>query len=96
MDWKNSELKSEINKEEISKLKKQKGKNIFAGSPSLIVALTNLGLIDEYQLCIHPVILGNGLPLFKNIQDKINLNLLKAKTFTSGAVVHYYTPTQSS
>ena len=92
VDWKNSKLKNEIIKEEILELKQQAGKNIFAGSRSLIVALTNLNLIDEYQLCVHPVILGNGLPLFKNINDRINLKLLKTKAFGAGQIVLYYEP----
>jgi dihydrofolate reductase len=92
VEWKNSELKKKIIKEEILELKQQAGKNIFAGSPGLIVTLTNLHIIDEYQLCVHPVILGSGLPLFKNITDRINLNLLKTKTFGCGAITLYYEP----
>ncbi len=92
VSWKKSTLKNEINKEEILKLKEQAGKDIFAGSPSLIVALTQLGLIDEYQLAIHPVILGSGLTLFKNMRDKIDLKLLKIKPFDCGVVIHYYEP----
>jgi dihydrofolate reductase len=95
VDWKNTKLKSEIIKEEILELKQQAGKNIFAGSPGLIVALTNLDLIDEYQICVHPVILGNGLPLFKNINDKINLKLLKTKTLGAGQVTLYYEPVKN-
>jgi dihydrofolate reductase len=91
--WKNSELKKELNKEDILALKQQPGKNILVGSPSLIVAFTKLGLVDEYQFCIQPVILGQGLPLFKNITEKIDLKLLNTKTFKSGAVVMYYEPT---
>ena len=92
IDWKNTELKKEIIKDEILVLKEQAGKDILVGSPSLIVAFANLNLIDEFQLCIHPVILGNGLPLFKSINDKIDLKLLKTKTFGSGAVTLYYVP----
>ena len=90
VDWKNTTLKKEIGKEEIVALKQQEGKNILVGSPSLIVALSQLDLIDEYQLCVHPVILGSGLPLFKNITDRIDLKLLKTKTFACGAVAFYY------
>lgn len=90
--WKNTELKNEIIKEEISALKQQAGKNIFAGSPSVIVALTQLGLVDEYQICVHPVVAGKGLPLFKGISNSINLKLLKTKTFGCGAVSLYYEP----
>ena len=90
--WKNTSLKKEVNKEEILDLKRQAGKNILVGSPSLIVALTQLDLIDEYQLCIHPVILGSGLPLFKNIADRIILKLIKTKIFSAGQMALYYEP----
>ena len=92
VDWKNTELKKEVIKEEVLELKQQAGKHILVGSPSLIVALTQLDLIDEYQLAVHPTVLGSGLPLFKNIRDRINLKLLKTKTFGCGAVTHYYEP----
>ncbi|HWB24827.1 MAG TPA: dihydrofolate reductase family protein [Chitinophagaceae bacterium] len=92
--WKNSEVKNSVVKEEISAFKQQPGKNIVVGSPGLIVALMNLGLIDEYQVSVQPIILGNGLPLFKNISNRINLTLLKTKTFGCGAVMFYYKPVE--
>jgi len=92
VEWKNVTLAKKSIKEEILKLRQQPGKDMLAGSPGLIVALTQLRLIDEYQLCVHPVIVGSGLPLFKNITDKIHLNLLKTKTFGGGAVILYYEP----
>lgn len=70
VNWKNTSLRHEIAEEEIWELKKEAGKDIFAGSPSLIVALTKLGLIDEYQLCIHPVVVGNGQPLFNDVTNR--------------------------
>ena len=91
--WKNSTLKKEIAKEEIIALKQQAGKPIAVGSPSLIVALAQLGVVDEYQLAVHPTILGSGLTLFKNIKERIDLKLLKTKTFGCGAVALYYEPT---
>jgi len=90
VDWKNTTLKKEIKKEEIADLRQRTGKDILAGSPSLIVALTKLGLIDEYQIAVHPVIVGSGLTLFRNIMDRVDLNLLKTKTFGCGAVLFYY------
>ncbi len=95
VDWKNTILKKEIIKEEVLELKHQAGKNILVGSPSLIVALTQLDLIDEYQLDVQPIILGSGLPLFKNIKDRVNLKLLKTKTFGCGAVALYYEPAKN-
>ncbi len=94
VDWKNTELKNEVIKEEVLELKQQAGKNILVGSPSLIVALGQLDLIDEYQLSVQPTVLGSGLPLFKNISDRIDLKLLKTKTFGCGAVTLYYEPTK--
>ena len=90
VDWKNTKLKKEVIKEEVLELKQQEGKNMLAGSRSLIVKFMKLDLIDEYQLCIHPIILGKGLPLFENIKERINLNLIKTKTFGCGSVIHYY------
>ena len=92
VEWKTAKLAKKDLKDEVLELKQQTGKDILVGSPGLIVALTKLGLIDEYQLCVHPVIIGNGLPLFKSINDKIILKLLKTKTFASGAVTLYYEP----
>ena len=92
VDWKNTKLKNEVTREEILDLKQQPGKNIVVGSPSLIVALMKLDLIDEYQLGVQPIVLGSGLSLFKNVKDRTNLRLLKTKTFNCGAVILYYEP----
>ena len=92
VDWKNTTLKHELVKEDLLGLKQQAGKHILVGSPSMIVAFTQLGLVDEYQLCVHPVILGKGLPLFKNINESMSLKLLRTKTFDSGVVLHCYAP----
>ena len=91
-DLKNTKMKKEVIQEEILELKQQTSKNIVVGSPGLIVALTQLDLIDEYQLAVQPAVLGSGLPLFKNIKDRVNLKLLKTKTFGCGAVTFYYEP----
>jgi dihydrofolate reductase len=88
--WKNTTLKKEIIKEEILKFKEQFDKDILVGSPSLIASLTDLGVIDQYQLGVQPTILGSGLQLFKNIKERINLKLRKTKTFDCGAIMLYY------
>jgi dihydrofolate reductase len=92
VNWKNVKLAKGDIKEEVLELKQQAGKNILAGSPGLIATLTQLDLIDEYQLCVQPIILGNGLRLFKNINDGINLKLIKTKIFGSGSITLYYEP----
>ena len=91
--WNNTRLPTENLKDEVIALKQQPGNDILVGSPSLIAELTKLNLIDIWQLCVHPVIAGQGLPLFKGITERIVLKLLKTQTFkTSDHVVFYYAP----
>ena len=92
VEWKNARVAKKSIKEEILELKQQPGKDIFVGSPSLIVAVLNLNLVDEFQISVQPIIVGKGLPLLKNINDRINLKLFRTKTFSCGAVTHYYEP----
>src|SRR4030095_5519064 len=89
VEWKNAKVAKRGIKEEVLELKQQPGKDILVGSPSLIVATTNLNLIDEYQLSVQPTIVGKGLPLLKNINERIDLKLLKTKTFACGAITLY-------
>jgi len=88
--WKSATLTHGDLYEEVLKLKQQPGKDLFVGSPSLIAQLMQYDLIDEYRLAIHPVVLGSGLVLFKNIEHRVGLRLVKTKTFSSGVVVVYY------
>jgi dihydrofolate reductase len=90
LEWKSARLAEKNLEEEVLELRRQEGKSVFIGSPSLIVALTKRGLIDEYQICVHPVVLGRGLPLFRDISERIELKLMKTKTLGSGAIVLYY------
>lgn len=90
-DWKSAKLATHPIEELVSELKQQPGRDILIGSRSLIVQLANLNLIDEYQLCVHPVVIGKGLPLFDKINDRTVFKLLKSKTFESGAILLYYT-----
>ncbi len=93
VEWNNSRLVKEIIPEEIENMKQEQGRDIVIyGSASIVQTLTNLGLIDEYQLLVYPVVLGSGKLLFKDIKDRVNLKLLQAKTFPSGVVGLYYRP----
>lgn len=96
VDWESARLATRELAEEVNELKQQKGKDIYVSSPSLIVQLTQLGLIDEYQLCIHPVIAGSGLPLFRDIADRIVLKLTNTKVFDFGGVILYYEPVKNN
>jgi dihydrofolate reductase len=87
VEWKNSRIVKENIAEEISILKQQTGKDmIIIGSPRFAHTLMQLGLIDEYRINVNPVVIGGGLPLFKDISDRINLKLVGNKTFNSGVV----------
>jgi dihydrofolate reductase len=92
--WDSAKLATKELEKEVSELKQKPGKDILVGSRSLIIQLINLNLIDEFQICIHPIIEGKGLPLFDKIKDRTIFKLLKTKIFGSGAIVLYYEPTR--
>jgi dihydrofolate reductase len=92
--WNSAELAKRHLSDEVLELKQQAGKNILVGSRSLIIQLLNSNLIDEFQICIHPIIEGKGLLLFDQIKDKIVLKLVRTKLLNSGAIVLYYEPTR--
>ncbi len=90
--WKNSVLIKDNIAEEIRKLKQQPGKNIgVAGGATVAQTLAKLGLIDQYLLVVHPVILGKGKLLLGELGNRQKLKLVGTKTFNSGAVELNYT-----
>jgi len=98
LNWESAKLANRTIDEVVLELKQSRkngSKDILVGSRSLIIQLMKLNLIDELQLCIHPVVAGGGLPLFENINDRTTLNLKKTKTFSGGAVSLYYEPTKN-
>jgi dihydrofolate reductase len=79
--------------EKVNEIKNQPGKDIWLyGGSSLITTFINLGLVDEFRLSIHPVILGEGKPLFIDINQKQDLKLVQSKQFSSGVVQLCYRP----
>lgn len=82
---------------EVIKIKNQQGKDIWLyGGASLITTFIRLDLIDRYRISLHPVVLGSGKPLFKDLKERINLNLIKTNTFKSGVVQLIYEPQKFS
>ena len=77
--------------ENINKIKDQAGKNVLIfGSPRASHSLLSLGLIDEFWLFVNPVLLGEGMPLFKGISEMTKLNLLETKRFSCGVIALHY------
>ena len=75
---------------EITRLKQQPGKDMDLGGPTIAATCMQLGLIDEYGLFIHPLVLGKGTPFFPPLDHKINLRLVETRTFGSGVVYLRY------
>lgn len=65
---------------------------VIFGSGSIVSALGQAQLIDEYRLFVNPVVLGRGTPMFRNINDRIRLKLFETRIFNSGLVGLYYRP----
>jgi dihydrofolate reductase len=90
-DGKATFIHSDI-KESVQEILKQPGKDIWLyGGGKLITTFINLGLVDVFQLAVHPVILGSGKPLFQDIKDRTNLKLAETKPSKSGVVFLSYT-----
>ncbi|WJR68192.1 dihydrofolate reductase family protein [Neorhizobium sp. CSC1952] len=88
--WNNSRVVSDP-VAELKTLKAQDGKTIFVfGSAELIASLMKEGLIDEYRICIVPVLLGSGNPLFKTADQVTELKLVSSATAANGAVILHY------
>lgn len=91
VEWNNTRLIKDNIAEEVATLKQQPGKDlVIFGSPGLTHTFMGLGLIDEYRLTVNPVILGQGMPIFENVKDRADLNLLSSKTFKSGVIALHY------
>ncbi len=88
---KNTRIISDNIASEVQKLKQGSGKEIIIfGSPSASHLLMQEGLIDDIWIFINPVLLGTGIPLFKNIGERVDLKLLKTHTFQNGVLCLHY------
>lgn len=74
----------------VKKLKEQPGDAMSVGGVQLASALMQLGLVDEYWLYVHPVILGSGKPMFAGLRDRIDVELVETHTFRAGVVLLRY------
>lgn len=91
--WNNARLAKADVAEEVSRMKRQPGKDmVILASGDLVSNFMKLGLIDEYGILL-PVVLGRGKPLFKEASCRYKFELIRTKTFKSGVVGLYYRPT---
>jgi dihydrofolate reductase len=91
--WKNTKLVSGNIVKEITTLKQQRGGDMIVyGSGSIVTTLIQAGLVDEYQVWVHPVVIGSGVPFFKDMRSRLELKLLRTKRFASGVIILYYEP----
>jgi dihydrofolate reductase len=92
-EWNNTRLVKDNMVEEIRKMKQMPGKDMcILGSGSILTQLAEEGLIDEYQLMIDPLALGDGTPIFKNLRHKLDLRLTLSRAFKSGVLLLSYQP----
>jgi dihydrofolate reductase len=91
--WNNTQLVSGDAAEAVARLKREEGKDLFVfGSAKLCDGLMRQGLFDEYRVCLTPVVLGNGVPLFKPGTEGRRLSLIDSRPLKTGAVILRYEP----
>jgi dihydrofolate reductase len=91
VDW-NAELLGGDLRDAVQRLKRESGKGLFVGGLKLPLALAELGLIDEYEFVVHPMVAGHAPTLFAGLSKCIDLRLVSRLEFGSGAVAMRYEP----
>jgi len=91
--WENTHLVKDDLVGEIGRLKNASDRDmVILGSGTIVSQLTQAGLIDEYQIIVHPMVLGSGRTLFEDVKERLPLNLTSSRVFENGAVfLHYAT-----
>jgi dihydrofolate reductase len=93
VEWNKTTLVKGDAVETVRKLKQQPGKDNFVfGSADFSATLMRHGLIDEYRIGLNPVVLGKGIPLFKESVEKLKLKLITTRQLKSGVVILHYEP----
>src|SRR3954452_20525370 len=91
VDW-NAELVRGDLENAVRQLKREPGKGLFVGGVKLPLALADLGLIDEYEFVVQPILTGHGPTLFAGLRDRLELRLVDREEYRSGAVALRYQP----
>ncbi|MEZ0470682.1 dihydrofolate reductase family protein [Luteimonas salinilitoris] len=91
-DWNNTRLLKGDAADAVRGLKAETGKDIYVfGSADLLASLLKAGLVDEYRVCVAPVVLGAGTPLFKSQDNEVHMHLASARPLKTGGVILTYT-----
>jgi dihydrofolate reductase len=93
LEWNNTQVVRENISEEMKKLKEESARDsTILGSGSIVTQFAHQGLIDEFQIMVHPIVLAEGTSIFKELEDQLNLELTSTRAFSSGKVLLYYRP----
>ncbi|MCK9902580.1 deaminase [Parafrankia colletiae] len=90
-DWNAELVQGDLGKA-VAQLKREPGRGLFVGGVTLPLALADLGLIDEYEFVVQPVVAGHGPTLFAGLSERLELKLVERQEFRSGAVALRYQP----
>ena len=93
VDW-NAELVHGDLRKAIQQLKREPGRGLFVGGLTLPLALADMGLIDEYEFLVLPILAGHGPTLFAGLSERLELKLVGRQEFRSGAVALSYQPSR--
>ena len=91
VDWNAELVRGDLGKA-VQQLKLESGRGVFVGGVTLPLALAELGLIDEYEFVVHPILAGHGPTLFAGLSKRIDLKLVSRLELGSGAVAMRYEP----
>jgi dihydrofolate reductase len=93
VSWRNSKVVKGDLATEVRRMKQEQGKDmVILGSGSIVAQLTREGLIDEYQVVVNPVVLGQGRTMFEGLAERLNLKLTRSRVFSNGNVLLCYEP----
>ena len=95
VDWNAELVRGDLGRA-VRQLKQEPGEGLFVGGVTLPLALADLGLIDEYEFLVQPVLAGRGPTLLAGLRERIQLELVNRHEFRSGAVALRYRPTRAT
>nr|WP_020377603.1 dihydrofolate reductase family protein [Candidatus Microthrix parvicella] len=93
VDWNAELLRGDLG-QAVQLLKQESGQGLWVGGVTLPLALADLGLIDEYEFVVQPVLAGHGPTLLAGLRERVQLQLVEHQEFRSGAVAMRYRPTR--